>query len=128
CALFIFTARAPSDKIFNWSFIGAIVSGALLTLLIALIVGRLWFHHHDVATLSIVGLTAGWGNYGYMGLPLLLTAYGPDGALPTVVATFSVIIFLVTGAIVLLEGTRVSGHRRFVWPRTWPARSRATPW
>jgi len=57
----------------------AIVGGALLTLLVALIVGRLWFHHHDVATLSMIGLTAGWGNYGYMGLPLLLTAYGPDG-------------------------------------------------
>src|SRR5262245_31648070 len=109
CALFIFTARAPVDKIFNWPFIGAFVGGALLTVLIAVIVGRLWFHQQDVATLSVVGLTAGWGNYGYMGLPLLLTAYGPDGALPTVVATFSVIIFLVTGAIVLLEGTRVSG-------------------
>ena len=30
CALFIFTARAPADKIFNWPFIGALVSGALL--------------------------------------------------------------------------------------------------
>jgi predicted permease len=108
CALFIFTARAPIDKIFNWPFIGALVSGALLTILIALIVGRLWFHHHDVATLSIIALTAGWGNYGYMGLPLLLTAYGPDGALPTVVAALSAIIFLVAGAIVMLEATRVS--------------------
>jgi hypothetical protein len=55
-ALFVITARAPIDKIFNWPFIG----GALLTLLIALIVGRFWFHHRDVATLSMVGLTAGW--------------------------------------------------------------------
>lgn len=109
CALFIFTARAPSDKIFNWPFIGAIVSGALLTLLVALIVGRLWFHHHDVATLSMVGLTAGWGNYGYMGLPLLLTAYGPDGALPTIVASFSSIILFVGSTIAVLEGTRASG-------------------
>lgn len=109
CALFIFTARAPIDKIFNWPFIGAFVGGALLTLLIALIVGRLWFHHHDVPTLSMVGLTAGWGNYGYMGLPLLLTAYGPDGALPAIVSTFSVFILLVASAIALLEGTRASG-------------------
>src|SRR5262245_19494959 len=109
CALFIFTARAPVDKIFNWPFIGAFVGGALLTVLIAVIVGRLWFHQQDVATLSVVGLTAGWGNYGYMGLPLLLTAYGPDGALPTVVAIFSAIILLVTGTIVLLEVPRVSG-------------------
>jgi predicted permease len=109
CALFIFTARAPIDKIFNWPFIGAFVSGALLTLLIALIVGRFWFHHHDVATLCMVGLTAGWGNYGYMGLPLLLTAYGPDGALPTIVSTLSAIILFVATAIVLLEVIRASG-------------------
>ena len=43
----------------------------------------------------MVGLTAGWGNVGYMGLPLLLTAYGPDGALPTIVSLLSVIIFFV---------------------------------
>jgi hypothetical protein len=109
CSLFVFTARAPIDKIFNWPFIGAFVSGTLLTLLIALIVGRLLFNHHDVATLSIVGLTAGWGNYGYMGLPLLLTAYGPDGALPTIVAILSAVILLVAGAIALLERIRASG-------------------
>jgi len=81
-ALFVITARAPIDRIFNWPFIGAFIGGALLTLLIAVTVGRFWFHHRDVSTLSMVGLTAGWGNVGYMGLPLLLTAYGPDGALP----------------------------------------------
>jgi malonate transporter len=108
-ALFVFTARAPIDKIFNWPFIGAFISGALLTLLIALIVGRLWFHHHDAATLSMVGLTAGWGNIGYMGLPLLLTAYGPDGALPTIVSVFSTLILFVGSTIAVLEGTRASG-------------------
>ena len=107
-ALFVITARAPIDKIFNWPFIGAFVSGALLTRLIALIVGRLWFHHYDVATLSIVGLTAAWGNVGYMGLPLLLTAYGPDGALPTIVSILSVIILFVGGVIAVLESTRAS--------------------
>ena len=50
-ATFIFAARAPIDRIFDWPFIGAFVSGSVLTLLIALIVGRLWFRH-DTATLS----------------------------------------------------------------------------
>jgi malonate transporter len=107
--LFVFTARAPIDKIFNWPFIGAFIGGALLTLLIALIVGRLWFHHRDVATLGVVGLTAGWGNLGYLGLPLLLTVYGPDGALPTIVSILSAMILFVGGAIAVLEGTRASG-------------------
>jgi malonate transporter len=53
-AIFVFSARAPIAKTFNWPFIGAFVAGSGLTLLLALSVGRLWFRH-DVATLSIVG-------------------------------------------------------------------------
>ena len=34
-ALFSITARAPIDRIFNWPFIGAYVSGVLLTVLIS---------------------------------------------------------------------------------------------
>src|SRR5437588_4542419 len=44
-ALFVAVARAPIDKIFNWPFIGAFMGGSVLTPLIALIVGRLWFRH-----------------------------------------------------------------------------------
>src|SRR5262245_27660189 len=43
-----------------------------------------------------------------MGLPLLLTAYGPDGALPTIVSILSVIIFFVGSSIAVLESTRAS--------------------
>ena len=43
-----------------------------------------------------------------MGLPLLLTAYGPDGALPTIVSILCVIIFFVGGVIAVLEGARAS--------------------
>ena len=42
-ALFIFMARAPVEKIFNWPFIGAFVGGSLLTLLIGMVVGRFCF-------------------------------------------------------------------------------------
>jgi predicted permease len=106
-ALFIATARAPIDKIFNWPFIGAFVGGSMLTLPIALVVGRFWFRQ-DVATLSIAGLAAVFGNVFTMGLPLLLTAYGPDGALPSIVAALSITLLLICGAIAVLEGARAT--------------------
>jgi malonate transporter and related proteins len=111
-ALFIFMARAPIDKIFNWPFIGAFIGGSVLTLLIALFVGRIWFRH-DVATLTLAGLAAVFGNVFYMGLPLLLTAYGPDGALPTIVAALSITIVFICSGIAVLEGTRASGSSTF---------------
>jgi malonate transporter len=111
-ALFIFVARAPVDKIFNWPFIGAFVSGGLLTILIALIVGRLWLQQ-AVATLTVSGLTAGWGNTVYMGLPLLLTAYGQDAVVPTIITALSQLVLFLTIAIAVLEGTRTSGSSAF---------------
>src|SRR5262245_42898925 len=111
-ALFIFMARAPIDRIFNWPFIGAFIGASVLTLVIALIVGRIWFRH-DVATLSIAGLTAVFENVFYMGLPLPLTAYGPDGALPTIVAALSMTVMFICRGIGVLEGTRASGPSTF---------------
>jgi hypothetical protein len=106
-ALFIFTARAPVEEIFNWPFIGAFVGGELGTLLLAVVVGR-FVLDQDVATRAVAGLTALQANTVYMGLPLLLTAYGPQGALPTIVATLCLTFVFITGVIAVLEGTRAS--------------------
>ena len=104
-ALFIFTARAPIDRTFNWSFISAFVGGSVLTLLIALIVGRFWFRH-DTATLGIAGITAVFGQMLGIGLPLLLTVYGPDGALPSIVAALIYTFLFLTTIIAVLEAAR----------------------
>ena len=104
-ALFIFTARAPIDRTFNWSFIGAFVGGSVLTLLIALIVGRFWFRH-DTATLGIASITAVFGQMLGIGLPLLLTVYGPDGALPSIVAALIYTFLFLTTIIAVLEAAR----------------------
>ena len=107
CALFIFAARAPIDIIFNWPFIGAFSSGSVLTLLIALIVGRLWFRH-DTATLSVAGVTAVFGQVIGIGLPLLLRAYGPDGVLPPIIAALIYTVLFLTSVIAVLEAARTS--------------------
>jgi predicted permease len=107
-ALFIYMARAPAEKIFNWPFIGAFVGGALGTLLIAVLVG--WFLlRQDVATRAVAGLTALQANTVYMGLPVLLTAYGPDGALPPIIATLCLTFVFIAGVIAVLEAARASG-------------------
>jgi malonate transporter and related proteins len=110
-ALFVFAARAPIDKIFNWPFIGAFVSGSVLTLLFALIAGRLWFGY-DVATLSVVGFTVVFGNVIAMGLPLLLTVYGPSGALPPIVVALIFTVLFISSTIAVLEALRTSGRSR----------------
>jgi predicted permease len=111
-ALFIYMARAPVEKVFNWPFIGAFVGGELGTLLIAVFVGWFWLRQ-DVATRAVAGLTALQANTVYMGLPVLLTAYGPDGALPPIVATLWLTLVFITGVIAVLEATRTSEESTF---------------
>jgi len=106
-ALFIFTARAPIDRIFNWSFIGAFIGGSVLTLLIALIIGRFYFRQ-DTATLGVAGMTAVFGQMLGIGLPLLLTVYGSDGALPSVVAALIYTFLFLTTIIAVLEVVRAN--------------------
>lgn len=73
-----------------------------------------------MATLGIVGFTAVFGNVIAMGLPLLQTAYGPDGALPPIVVALVFSVLFISSAIALLEATRASGP--------WLARYCAIPW
>ena len=58
--LFVFTARAPLAKVLNWPFIAAFIGAGMLTLFIALLVGRFWFRQ-DFSTLSMHGLTSVYG-------------------------------------------------------------------
>jgi len=103
-ALFIVMARAPIHEIFNWPFIGAFLGSSVLTLLIALGAGRLWFGQ-QLPKLTVAGLTAAFGNVFMLGLPLLLTAYGKDGALPAIVAALS-LTTLICGSTAILEIAR----------------------
>ena len=106
--LFVFTARAPIDKILNWPFIAAFMLGSLATLEIAVVAGRLLFSH-KASVLAVQGLTAVFSNTAYMGIPLFLTAFGPDGALPAIVATLAATTLLIGGTIAALETERAVG-------------------
>ncbi|MCB1510993.1 MAG: AEC family transporter [Hyphomicrobiaceae bacterium] len=106
--LFVFTARAPIDKVLNWPFLAAFLGGSLITLVIALIIGRLWFRH-SLELLTIHGLTAIFANTAYMGVPLFLTAFGPQGVLPAIVSTLATTTIFIGGAIAALETSRATG-------------------
>ena len=59
--LFVFTARAPIASVLYWPFIAAFVGGSVITLLLALLAGRLWFRH-ERERLSLHVLTAVFSN------------------------------------------------------------------
>lgn len=102
-ALFVISmARVEVDQILNGPFLLAIGIPQALTFLLAVAGGRL-FGGRGLGIASLQGLTAVFANTGYMGIPLLQTAYGQDGVLPAVVATVWHGAVVMGLGIVLLE-------------------------
>jgi len=87
-------ATAPLKETFNLPFIadylGALVVLAVLTWLVA---GRLFPGRAD--QIGLQNMAANFSNTGYMGIPLLITAFGEAGKLPAVIST------VLNGAIVM---------------------------
>lgn len=106
--LFVFPARQPIGEVLNGPFIAAFLAGAAATLVLAFLVNRLW-HRHSAPVFAMQGLNAIYPNTSYMGVPLFLTAFGPDGAMPAIVATLLGITLMVGGTIATLEAARAKG-------------------
>ena len=86
-ALFLVSmAKAPVADIFNWNFIGAFFGAQIGTFAIAVLVGKILFPGR-LAQMTLHGLSAMFSNTGYMGIPLLILAFGDNGILPAAIST-----------------------------------------
>jgi predicted permease len=94
---FIAMARVPLSDILNLPFLAAYGGGAAATAAIAVLAGRLLFPNR-LAAIGLHGLSAIFANTGYMGIPLLVTAFGPGATLPAIIAT------VFNGAVVMAIG------------------------
>ena len=97
---FVSMARVPLAQILNGPFLIAYVGGLLITGLLAVAVARIVFPNR-LAALGLHGLAATFSNTGYMGIPLLLTAFGEGAALPAIIAT------VLNGAVVMAVGIMI---------------------
>ena len=97
--LFLNVATSPLEDLFDWRFFIAFYGVAAGLWLAATGFFR-WRFRLPVAEASVAGMGAIWTNSGYMGIPLLLTAIGPEAALPAVLAlTFD---NLITAPVLIL--------------------------
>lgn len=116
-ALFLISmARVEIGEILNVPFLLAIGGAQFATFALAVGGAALLFPAR-LGTLSLHGLTAVFANTGYMGIPLLQTAFGEAGTLPAVVATVWHGAVVMGLGIVLLEadfnrgsGLAIIGH------------------
>ena len=100
--LFVGMARVPVAKVLNLPFLAAFLGGIAIVFVVALVVARLAFPGR-MAARTLNGLSAVFANTGYMGIPLFLTAFGPEGALPAVIATVTLGAIVMAVGVIMIE-------------------------
>ena len=100
--LFIFVARAPLDRILYWPFLAAWGGSLIATYALTAMLGKL-FYRDKLAVIGLRAMNATFANTGYMGIPLAITAFGDDAALPAIIATAIMSIVLIGPTITLIE-------------------------
>ena len=99
---FVSMARVSLAEVFNLPFLGAYGGGAAATFLICVAVAKYAFPNR-LGALGLAGLSAIFANTGYMGIPLLMLAYGEAGMLPAIISTILNGAVIMAFGIVLLE-------------------------
>ena len=82
--LFALMASSPLEDLLNVSFVAAYLGTGLVVFAVAALLGRSIFKV-QAGEATLMGSSAVLGNTGYMGLPLVVAAFGDRAALPMVV-------------------------------------------
>ena len=102
---FMFLKITASDPaaILNWGFIWRYESSTILIYLTAALIAHLLFRLGRLES-GIFGLNVAYPNYGYMGIPLAVLAFGDEAALPMALILFADTIVLLTLTACFVSG------------------------
>jgi malonate transporter len=109
--LFASLARAPVSELTNWRFAAANLGGILISFGLSIMVARTIFAR-GMPTLAMHGMAASYGTTGYMGVPLLITAFGQQAAVPAALATLIHNIPVITLVILAMEASKTLGQEQ----------------
>ncbi len=96
-------------EIANGPFIAAFAIVTAATFLAGMLMARL-SSRAGVAHMGLHGMSAAYGNVGYMGIPLCLAAFGPQGALPGTLGAVVASVILMTLTLIFAEAGRRDDH------------------
>jgi predicted permease len=100
--LLVRVAASALPELLDWRVLGVFYGVNGLLYAVTFIIGYAFWHDKPgVAGLRSLGVI--WGNYGYLGLPLLMAVLGPAAALPTVAVITVDILLPASITIALLE-------------------------
>ena len=107
--LFHKVAGTPFARLTDWTlYVG--YEGTCLLLYGMVLAAVRWGARRSLQEAAICAFAASWGNVGYMGVPLLIAAYGEAAATPSLLAVVLDTLILQSLTILLLESGGAAGR------------------
>jgi predicted permease len=100
--LFKAMATVDMDALRNWDFLGAYIGGQAITMALAMAAGMLLFRN-SIAEAGMNGMNGIYGNTGFLGIPLALSAFGDAATVPTIITVIVNSALVVAVAVVIIE-------------------------
>lgn len=91
----------------SWGFLAAFYAGSVTAYLLSMASGRFLFRR-DLASQTIFGMSGAFANLVLLGIPVVLTAFGPDAALPMFLIIGFDAMLVMPLTVVLIQGARGS--------------------
>lgn len=109
-ALLVVTiAQEPARNLLEWRFLLAFGGGSMLCFALVFLAARA-ASGRELASSTMIGMTAAMTNTGFVALPVLHSIYGQPAVLPAAVATVFVAAAMFPATVILLEGARGAGR------------------
>ncbi len=112
--LMLFRAIAQSElpDTLPWGFLLSYYLGAFAVFALAMLAGRVLFSR-NLAEQGVLGLGVSYSNTGMLGIPLVITAFGPSAALPLFVMISCHSLLMLPPTTALIEAA--VGSRKSTW-------------
>jgi len=108
--MFLKVSASEPSSILNWGFVWRYESATIIMYLAAAAIGY-WLFRLKRLESGIFGLNVAYPNYGYMGIPLAILAFGDAAALP-----MALILFADTIVLLALTSCFVAGKDGGIFP------------
>src|SRR5690625_2627662 len=104
--LFYSVSTAPVEQVLNPTFLLANLSIIFTCFLLTVLIFKLIFKK-KFPDISMYGMITTYGNTGFLGIPLLVAAFGPEAAVPAAILTFVYDLVIITLVVGTFETAKV---------------------
>ncbi len=102
-------ARTPVRAVFNPGLLAGFTIVVIVTFAVGMATTRI-VSRGGLASMSLQGIAASWGNVGYMGVPLCIAAFGPEGLPPAMLTVIVTAVLSMVFGVMLIELEVAAGH------------------